>query len=119
MLTLFWDAEGCILLDLQPRKKTVNVVCCIQTLHKVRYAFHDKVPNERHIILQHNSACPHTADLTLGKTDKFGWEVIPHPLYSADLALSDYYLFKHLKDHRRFLYYQNDDAVQQTMCTLL
>ena len=27
------------------------------------------------------------------KIHDLGWEILPHPPYSADLALSDYYLF--------------------------
>jgi hypothetical protein len=43
-------------------------------------------------------ACTPTEYLISRKTEKFGWEVLPQPPYTPDLALSDYYLFKLLTD---------------------
>ena len=37
---------------------------------------------------------PHTSLVTRKKLLKLGWEVMPHPPYSPDLAPSDYHLFR-------------------------
>jgi hypothetical protein len=45
------------------------------------------------IILLHDSACPHIADLTKVTLATVGWEIINHPLCTPDLAPSDFDLF--------------------------
>jgi hypothetical protein len=45
---------------------------------------------------------------------KNGRELLSHPPYSTDLALSDYDLFGPLKHHLRGHHYETDEAVQKT-----
>ncbi|GFS12807.1 histone-lysine N-methyltransferase SETMAR [Elysia marginata] len=45
------------------------------------------------VILQHDNATPHTARVTQGWLEKYGWEILPLPSHSPDLAPSDYHLF--------------------------
>jgi len=40
-----------------------------------------------------------------------GWTVVPHPPYSPDLALSDFHLFRPMKDGLRGQYFSSYDAV--------
>ena len=40
-------------------------------------------------------------------------EVVPHPPYSPDLAPSDYYLFRQLKNHLRGLNFSSDDELKE------
>ena len=48
---------------------------------------HDK------LIFQHDNARPHVAKPVKNYLENVGWEVLPHPPYSPDIAPSDYYLF--------------------------
>ncbi|GFT77420.1 mariner Mos1 transposase [Trichonephila clavipes] len=61
-------------------------------------ALKDKWPqyNERHdkVILQHDNARPHVAKVVKTYLETLKWEVLPHPLYSPELAPSDYHLFR-------------------------
>ena len=41
-----------------------------------------------------------------------GWEVLPHPPYSPDLAPSDYHLFGFVKNHMRDQHYETNEALQ-------
>uniref|UniRef100_A0A0N4W8H1 Histone-lysine N-methyltransferase SETMAR n=1 Tax=Haemonchus placei TaxID=6290 RepID=A0A0N4W8H1_HAEPC len=49
------------------------------------------VNRERPILLRYN-ARPHVAQLTLRKLMKLGYETLPHPQYSPDLAPTDHFL---------------------------
>jgi len=40
---------------------------------------------------------PHFAKITQQKNRDLGWEVLPHPLYTLNIALSDYHLFRSLE----------------------
>ena len=88
MGTIFWDAERCILIEFLEPGKTMNAPRYVQTLLKLHRALRDKCP-ARKVNLQHDNAQPHTAHLTLKKIENMGWEVLPHPPYSPDLAPSD------------------------------
>ena len=52
--------------------------------------------NTRHekVILQHDNARPHVAKSVKNYLEMLKWQVLPHPLYSPDIAPSDYYLFQ-------------------------
>ncbi|GBN58695.1 hypothetical protein AVEN_131842-1 [Araneus ventricosus] len=45
------------------------------------------------IVLLHDNSRPHTAAATPELLDQFGWEIFEHPLYSPDVAPSDFHLF--------------------------
>ncbi len=67
-----------------------------ETLYNLRKAIKCKRPgllSSRVIILRDNARA-HTARITLAG---FGWIIFMRPLYSPDLAASDYYLFPLLK----------------------
>ncbi|GFX83155.1 mariner Mos1 transposase [Trichonephila clavipes] len=42
----------------------------------------------------HGNARPHVAKVVKTYLETLKWEVLPHPLYSPDLAPSDYHLFR-------------------------
>ena len=44
-----------------------------------------------------------------------GWEVLPHPSYSPDLAPSDYHLFGFVKDQLRGQSYETMEAIQKAV----
>lgn len=57
-------------------------------------------------LLLHDNAPAHVSHVAQGALRDFGFQQLPHPPYSLDLAPSDYYLFGHLKKAlrgRRFL----------------
>ena len=100
MGTVFWDAEGLILAEFLEPGHTITAHRNVQTLHKLRRALRDK-RSGRNIIILHDNACPHATRLTSEATAKMGWEVLPHPFYTPDLAPSDYHLFGFVKDQLR------------------
>ena len=104
--TVFWDAEGFILAEFLERGQTIIAARYVQTLHKLRRALRDKRP-KRNIIILHDNA-----RLTSEAIAKMGWEVLPHPSYSPDLAPSDYHFFGFVKDQLRGRY-ETTQAIQK------
>lgn len=66
-------------------------------LMRLSRALKEKRPEykQRHdkVILQHDNARPHVAKPVKTYLETLKWEVLPHPLYSPDIAPSDYHLF--------------------------
>jgi len=52
----------------------------------------------KEILLLHNNAHPHNAPHTLETLKQLKWEAMEHTAYSPDLAPSDFYLFRPLKN---------------------
>ncbi|KAG5316645.1 SETMR methyltransferase, partial [Acromyrmex insinuator] len=75
--TVFWDARGIIHIDYLLKKKRPY-------LAKKKVLFHD-------------NARIHTYPEPMVKFNEFRYELLPHPAYSPDLALYDYFLFPNLK----------------------
>jgi hypothetical protein len=44
MGTVFWDSEGCILVDFLEKGKTINAARYVQTLKELRRALLEKRP---------------------------------------------------------------------------
>jgi hypothetical protein len=112
--TVFLDAEVCILFEYLPPGETINAARYVEALKKLRRALRDKRP-AKNIILQHDNARPHTAPLTSEEIQRFGWEVLPHPPYSPDLAPSDYYLFRFVNDQMRGHRYESNEDIKQAV----
>ncbi|UYV67697.1 SEPT7 [Cordylochernes scorpioides] len=56
---------------------------------------------------------PHTSCKTVSTIIKLGFEVLEHPAYSPDLALSDYFLFGLLKKELKGKRFDSDEDVQK------
>jgi hypothetical protein len=51
------------------------------------------------MLFLHVNAKPHTTAATSAGIESIEFEVVPNPLYSPDMALSDFWLFAALKKH--------------------
>jgi histone-lysine N-methyltransferase SETMAR len=102
-ITVFWDIDGVILVDVMARGETINSDAYIKTLKKLEQRYrrvrHNRTPED--MLIQHDSALPHTSLRTPEAIAKFGWTVLPPPPDSPDLAPSDFHLFGPLKDALR------------------
>ena len=54
--------------------------------------------NRKSVVFHQVNARPHTSLLARQKLLELGWDILPHPPYSPDLAPSDYYLFRSLQN---------------------
>jgi len=57
----------------------------------------------------------HTARVATAAASDCGFEILPHPPYSPDLAPSDYYLFPKLKSHLSGQRYSSNNDVMYSL----
>ena len=112
MLCVFWDIEGVVHWELLDAGTTLTAAIYSQQLEKVAVALRQKRPLKSKVILQMDNARPHVAKLTRSKIHDLGWEILPHPPYSPDLAPSDYYLFRTLNNEIGGQQFDSDDALK-------
>ncbi|GFR65366.1 histone-lysine N-methyltransferase SETMAR [Elysia marginata] len=99
--TVFWDAKGVIPLDILPQDQCINAAQYCSSLDRLR----DAIRRKRHgtlrngVVLQHDNATPHSANLIQQWLQRYSWEILPHPSHSPGLAPSDFRMFRPLKRH--------------------
>ncbi|GFO03272.1 histone-lysine N-methyltransferase SETMAR [Plakobranchus ocellatus] len=81
------------------------------TLDRLKEAIRRKRPGLLRwgVVLQHDNATPHSANLTQQWLQRYGWEILPHPAHSPDLAPSDFHLFGPLKRHLGGMAFETED----------
>ena len=67
------------------------------------------------VVFHQDNARPHTSLVTRRKLLELGWEVMPHPLYSPDLAPSDYHLFRPHQNHLNGKTFDSNEAVKNEL----
>ncbi|XP_004208958.2 histone-lysine N-methyltransferase SETMAR-like [Hydra vulgaris] len=100
LLCVWWSIRGIVHFEVLIPGQTVNADLYCQQLDRVNQALVENYPaivNRKDVILQHDNARPHCARRTLEKINELGWEVLPHPPYSPDIAPSDFHLFRSLQ----------------------
>jgi transposase len=96
MVTIVWNSQGFHLVDALPKGQKFNanydIDRILQSLLESRSTEHGRGP-----IIHADNASPHTArkNLKFGRENRL--EMAPHPPYSPDLTLSDFFSFEHLK----------------------
>jgi histone-lysine N-methyltransferase SETMAR len=99
MLSVWWGTRGIIHYELLPANATVTASLYCEQLDRVNAKLGAKRSEYDKVYLLHDNARPHTAKITRQKILELGWELLPHPPYSPDLAPSDYHLFRSLQNH--------------------
>lgn len=73
----------------------------------------------RHQWLQHDGVPAHRAQLVQNFFNITGTQVLPHPGYSPDLTLSDFWLFTHVKHHIRGQRFNSMDHLHHSVDTVI
>lgn len=97
LLCCFWDSRGMLYFELLPQGCTVTGIVHASQLQKLAEVIREKRPRRASVHLLHDNARPHVAKETRAKLEELGWDTVPHPPYSPDIAPSDYHLFRPLK----------------------
>lgn len=103
MLTVFWDAEGVILVDFLQKGATITGAYYANLIPKLRDAIKEKRRGKlrKGVLLHQDNAPSHRSAIATAVIAQAGFELVEHPPYSPDLAPSDYRLFPKLKEHLR------------------
>jgi hypothetical protein len=114
MATVFLDVHGVLLVDFTPPGSTINAAAYQET--KETQGLQRKGPGlltkGLGVLLLHDSARPHNAAATMNILNSWGWEILPHPPYSPDLASSDFHLFPKMKKNLRGQHFHSNEDVQ-------
>lgn len=101
MLSVWWDQKGIIYYEILENRQTVTADLYSQQLMQLNQALDENRPysgkGRRKVVILQDNARPHIAKKTQDTLEKLGWEVLPHPAYSPDLAPSDYHLFRSME----------------------
>lgn len=113
MATIFWDAEGILLIDYLPKKTTMNADYYANLLCQLRDTIKEKRRGKLRsgVLILHDNAPVHTARKTQLAMIKNGFDAIDHPPYSPDLAPCDYFLFRLLKKDLRGRRFTTDNEM--------
>jgi len=95
----FWDQDGIILIDNLPKGQTINAEYYSHLLVQSKDILKEKRREKftKGVLFFHDNAPAHRALATQMKLAYLGFHCLDHPLYSPDLAPSDYHLFPGLK----------------------
>ena len=112
MATVLWDAQGVIMLDFLAKKSTITGAYYANLLNQLRTAIREKRRSKlsKGILLQQDNARVHTCKIAMD-VERNGYELIPQPAYSPDLAPSDYFLFPNLKKNIRGHHFRSNEEV--------
>lgn len=114
LLCIWWDQLGVIYHDLLKPNETITGDRYKTQLISMSRALREKRPQytERHdkVILLHDNARPHNAQVVKQYLKEQNWEILSHPPYSPDIAPSDFHLFRsmaHELNDQRFCNYDD------------
>ena len=104
MHIVFFDHQGILLDHAVPHGTTVTSEYYRAVLRdNLRPAIRKKRPQllQEGVILLHDNALPHVAQIVKDQLASWGWESLDHPPYSPDLSPCDFFLFGRLKSKLR------------------
>ena len=116
MLSVWWDFKGIVFFELLPKNQTIDTTVYCRQFDSLQQSIMQKrseLINRKGVVFHHDNARPHTSFLTRQKLLELGWDVLPHPAYSPDLAPSDFHLFRSLQNSLREISFTSDEAVHQ------
>ena len=96
MVTVFWDADGIVLIDYLEHGSTIIGTYYADLIGKCRAALKEKRRGKlrRGVLFHQDNAPSHTSSQARTAIRNAGFELLHHPPYSPDLASSDFYLFQ-------------------------
>lgn len=123
MLCIWWDQKGALYYELLKSGQTINGDLYRTQLIRLKRAIAEKRPEyaTRHesIIFHHDNARPHIARPVKNYLENCGWEILPHPPYSPDIAPSDYHLFRSMQNALAGIRFTSEQAIRNWLDSFL
>jgi histone-lysine N-methyltransferase SETMAR len=96
----FWDMRRPILTEFQVHETVNSAKYSALLQDELKPAIRQKRRGllSKGVLLLHHNAQPRTATAMVQALQWLGFELLPQPPYSPDLALSDYHIFSPLKE---------------------
>ena len=121
LMISFFDSTGMMYMHWVPTGQRVNKEYYVEVLREFRKRFRRKRPalfksGQWHF--QQDNAPVHNSILVTDYLTKVGIEIVPHPPYSLDLALCDFWLFPKLRGCRYETIEEMKEAVMKVIDTL-
>ncbi|XP_018349932.1 PREDICTED: histone-lysine N-methyltransferase SETMAR-like [Trachymyrmex septentrionalis] len=113
MASVFWDAHGILFIDYLEKGGRINSEYYMALLTRLKAEIVENRPHmaKKKIIFHQDNAPCHKSMATMVKLNELGFELLPHPPYSPDLAPSDYFLFAELKKMLAGKKFRSDEEV--------
>ena len=95
MASIFWDAEGVLLVDSQDKGHTI-IWAYYADFFLNSYGWKSS-RFDLEVFIHQDSAPAYRSTVAMAAIQKYGFQLVKDPPYSPDLAPSDYYLFPKMK----------------------
>uniref|UniRef100_A0A0K0G1C6 Histone-lysine N-methyltransferase SETMAR (inferred by orthology to a human protein) n=1 Tax=Strongyloides venezuelensis TaxID=75913 RepID=A0A0K0G1C6_STRVS len=115
MVTVWCSDIEIIYYDFMKPGETIELKSYCQQIKKMQQKLSQKVPalvNRKELILLHDNSKPHVSKKTVFKLRELGYETLPHPSYSPDFPLTDFYFFKRLNNFLTDKIFRNDEQAK-------
>ena len=112
MASVFWDSQGVILIECLQKGHTVTLQHYSGQLKHLQEVI-KKRPGilSKGVLFHQDNAPPNTSLVAMARIHDCGFELVPHPPYSPDLAPSDFHLFPQMKKALAGRHFASDDDV--------
>jgi histone-lysine N-methyltransferase SETMAR len=122
MLTVFFSRRGVLVIDFLPEKEKLNsshitTVILPSLVSKIKKTC-QKSGAKGWLLHLDNAPC-HNSRISTSEISDQGFERLPHPPYSPDLAPSDFALFGYLKSHLQSFECESPDDLRHAVKTIL
>ena len=113
----FGDGQGVIMVDYLEQGRTINGACYAAELRRLCQEIARKRRGKltRSVLLLQDNAPAHKSLVAMTAATECGFEVLPHPPYSPDMASSDFYMFPKLKSNPRGTQFGSNEGVIAAM----
>ena len=113
MASILWNSQGVIMIDYLVQGRTINDAFYEGKLRQL----HPEISRKRRgkltkgdLLFQENAPA-HTSQFAMTAATECGFDMLPEPPYSPDMAPSGFYLFPKLKFHLCGTQYESNEGV--------